>query len=293
MIKNFNFDIVITLLTLIFCFVSPDLLQNSIGGILVLSVGLVHGANDIEILKKQGEASSRLRYSFYYILVVLAGAFAFFFTPALALLIFVVFSAFHFGEQHWENRVKPSVGSSFFYFCYGALIFSLLLYFHQSKVQEVVFAITAVTLPSSIFMVLVVVSVLLTVSIGLVLPSVRSELLFEILLLLLFAFVFANSTLILAFGFYFAVWHSFPSLRSQFSYLYAQQRTLDSIKSYLRESYLYWGAAILSLVGVYIWVDFAEDYVLPLFFSFLAAITFPHVVVMHWMFQSKINKSSS
>ena len=293
MTKILNFEIITTLLISALCFVLSETVQNILGGLLVLSVGIVHGANDIEILKKQSAATSRLNYSLYYILVVMAGVFAFFFLPAIALLCFVVFSAFHFGEQHWENRVKPTEHSTFFYFCYGALIFSLLFFFHQQSVQEVVFTITAFYLPSPIFLGLVSISTVLTLSTGYLLSSVRSLLFLEILLLLLLALLFATSTLILAFGFYFAVWHSFPSLKSQFSYLYTKQSIMGNIKSYLKESYLYWGAAILGLTGVYIWVDFAENYVLPLFFSFLAAITFPHVFVMHWMFQSKKNKSSS
>jgi hypothetical protein len=50
---------------------------------------------------------------------------------------------------------------------------------------------------------------------------------------------------------------------------------------------LYWILALLSLWAVFnFWEIDDEDY-LPLFFSFLAAITFPHAVVMSFLFQSK------
>ena len=42
-------------------------------------------------------------------------------------------------------------------------------------------------------------------------------------------------------------------------------------------------ASLVSLFMVYQYVDFEADYFMPLFFSFLAAITFPHTVVIGLM----------
>ena len=46
---------------------------------------------------------------------------------------------------------------------------------------------------------------------------------------------------------------------------------------------IYWLASLISLYLVYSYVDFEADYFMPMFFSFLAAITFPHTIVMGLM----------
>ena len=65
----------------------------------VLTVGILHGANDLEIISKNYKGKyNRLYFKsiLLYLAVVLLGA-AFFFTlPGLALIIFVLFSSYHF-----------------------------------------------------------------------------------------------------------------------------------------------------------------------------------------------------
>ena len=58
---------------------------------------------------------------------------------------------------------------------------------------------------------------------------------------------------------------------------------LKSFFKYFKSSFIYWIAALVSLFLVYRYVDFKADYFMPLFFSFLAAITFPHTIVIGMM----------
>ena len=110
----------------------------------------------------------------------------------------------------------------------------------------------------------------------------------EILLLLFFILVFSNSTLIYSFSFYFIIWHSLPSLKSQINNLYGDV-SYFSIYKYVKSSILYWLIAIVGLFSCYYFFNIQSNYFLPLFFSFLAAITFPHVIVISLMFQTNKN----
>jgi hypothetical protein len=61
-------------------------------------------------------------------------------------------------------------------------------------------------------------------------------------------------------------------------------------KKYIKASFLYWILALGSLGGVYFFADIPREQFLPLFFSFLAAITFPHAIVMERMFSFNTNQ---
>ena len=83
----------------------------------------------------------------------------------------------------------------------------------------------------------------------------------------------------------FIIWHSLPSLKSQIRFLYEGQVTNPFIK-YLKSGFIYWMFAIIGLIGFYFLGVLPEEQYISVFFSFLAAITFPHVVVMGLMFKS-------
>ena len=287
MIKCFKIEIITTGILLLIGLLLPIKYQNLLGGLLILSLGILHGSNDIQIITKKNIHKNKAITTLYYLGIVLIGGLAFFFFPTLALLSFVLFSAYHFGEQHWEFRLKKSYLSLLFYFVYGSCIFSVLFFFHRAEVQQVVEAITSYRLPSDWFYWALTGSTTLFIILLIGLSENRKYLIFECLLLLAFALFFSYTSLILAFGFYFVVWHSLPSLKSQFEFLYRSTNKVQQILSYIAESIIYWVAAIMGLAGVYLWIDFSADYILPLFFTFLAAITFPHVLVIHWMFRDK------
>jgi Brp/Blh family beta-carotene 15,15'-monooxygenase len=108
----------------------------------------------------------------------------------------------------------------------------------------------------------------------------------ELLYLLLFYVLFQNSSLIWGFAIYFAIWHSLPSLLDQVKFLSGSIKR-QTILDYIKSSLIYW---IMSILGLMLFVYFfkdREELFLTLFFTFLAAITFPHVVVMHRLFDQE------
>ena len=142
--KNYQINILVTIL---FMGLVPLLSVSFVDifwGFGVLTVGILHGANDLEIISKNYKGKfNRLYFKsiLLYLAVVLLGA-AFFFTlPGLALIIFVFFSSYHFGEQHWEDLLPMRPSHFIFYILYGAFIFffkrarltSSIDYFTSSK----------------------------------------------------------------------------------------------------------------------------------------------------------------
>jgi len=276
------------LVTFLFIFLVPlvsDVFIDFLWGFAVLTLGILHGANDLEIISKSFEG--KLNYLYFksilvYILVVLLGAVFFFTLPGLALIIFVIFSSYHFGEEHWEDRLPFSVANFLFYILYGAFLFFLMFSLQYESVEDVIQKISGRSLPFEFFL-------YSTIGLGIALltsmlfnSSSRPHLIKECMTLLLLSGIFYVGSLLFAFAFYFVVWHSLPSLLNQLKFLYGEMN-FKSFQRYLKHSMLYWLASLISLYLVYRFMDFEADYFIPLFFSFLAAITFPHTVVIGMM----------
>ena len=284
----------ITLICIIFAVFFNDSSQNLISFLGIFSFGILHGANDLKIIDKNfGKSQKKFKGFFFlsYILVIILGIGIFYWIPGIALISFVLVSCYHFGEQHLERIVDLNKGKVFFYFTYGAIIFLMLFSIHYSETVKVIFQISGKVLPFTFF----IYSLLIT-SLALIFQALyhfkKSKLLLqEFSLLGLFALLFASSNLLFSFGIYFVVWPSLPSLNSQVKFLYYETCSdKTGYKKYIKASFLYWILALGGLGGVYFFADIPKEQFLPLFFSFLAAITFPHAIVMERMFSINTNQ---
>ena len=282
--NNFSFKLI--LLSSVFCLflslILNELVQNLLIFSGILSFGIIHGANDLLLLKiniNNNDSFISLLIP-YLIMVILSGIF-FYFIPSLALIFFVLFSSYHFGEHQWTIFIdKKEKKLELFYFIYGLFLFSLLFWLNNSEVSEIIFDITGLNIDLKFY------DYLLYFSIGgLLLLSflnfkyLSNQFIVQSFLLILLSIVFYNSSLILSFGIYFVFWHSIPSIIEQSQYIYGSNN-MTSFLNYFKSSFLYW---IISLIGLLLMHYFLKDYqnlLISIFFSFLAAITFPHTLVI-------------
>ena len=269
------------------------------GFFLIFSFGILHGSNDILLI--ESIKSKKASYSFSkilstYLLIVLAAVVVFYYIPIVAMLLFIIFSAFHFGEQHWEhqNLELGRFAKMSFYSIYGNFVLLLLFVFNKSEVIEVVTLITDYKLSETVitygFIFNVIVLGLYMMFLVLKSRSFKQILLKELFFLLIFAIIFKVSTLIWGFTIYFIFWHSIPSLFEQVSFIYGDYNTQNMIK-YCKNALPYW---IISVIGIaLIYFIFKDENVFyALFFSFLAAVTFPHSVIINKMFKNKKTQSN-
>jgi Brp/Blh family beta-carotene 15,15'-monooxygenase len=261
--------------------------QAIIAGFMIFSIGLIHGANDLKLIQNKTQKKSQkifFQTLLLYIFVVLAGVFLFYFLPSFGLFFFVAFSAFHFGEQHLESKVEIDRSPAFkwiLYISYGCALFGLLFTLQWETVHAVIGQISGQYISKQTTELLFFTGFIVFLLVGLFSPSLRKLLFFETLILFLLGLLFVRTTLIFGFGFYFVVWHSIPSVKDQLNFLYPSDN--QAALKYLKSSLPYWVMSIFGLVGVYFLFDVQSAAFLPLFFSFLGAITFPHTVVMGWL----------
>ena len=290
----FKFSIVTSFLGLWITTHVPESFELIFGFILIFTFGMIHGSNDLLIINKILEKSkyySKLSVLTAYLLIVSFAILIFYWTPALALSLFVLFSAYHFGEQHWEHSFSNlnKILKSTFYFSYGLLILYLLFVFNDIGVKSIVYEITGYQLENLYsFPVILILGCFLgaVLAIGIYFNQPSTEIvLTELFSLAVLTIIFASSSLIWGFTIYFILWHSIPSLAEQIKFVYGDFK-LESILKYCKSAAPYW---IISLIGIAVLyaVFSGEKHFYSLFFAFIAAVTFPHAFVMVKMFSKK------
>lgn len=286
-LKKYRFHILTTLMFILASNWLNVWIQLIIALFLIFSLGLIHGANDLQLIREKTQNHSQIFFMkalLLYVFIVLVGIGLFFYLPSFGLLFFVAFSAFHFGEQHLESKIAiHTEGSlkSLIYIAYGCSLFGLLFTLQWVEVHQVIYQISGNFISKKNTETLFYIGLGVFLITGMVTPSLRKWMFFEVLLLLFIGLLFSRVSLILGFGLYFVIWHSVPSMQDQLAFLYPQDA--KSPLKYLRSSAPYWLLSIIGLMGVYFFFDIRSVSFLPLFFSFLAAITFPHTVVMGWL----------
>lgn len=265
-----------------------------LGFILIFSFGILHGSNDILLISYI--SNSKLNYPFFrvlgiYLLTVLSALILFYMLPMLALLLFIIFSAFHFGQQHWGYRDLKMYKyvCHIFYFIYGLLVLQILFTLNTKEVIEVVYSITAYKLEEIFFMFAficnAVVFIILSAYFFFQSKAFKSIIFLEVFHLLIFTIIFKVSTLIWGFTIYFILWHSIPSLFEQVTFIYGDFNK-KNIFNYCKKAFPYW---LISLIGITIiyFLFKGEKMFYAVFFSFIAAVTFPHALVINKMFANK------
>ena len=289
--KYFNFAIVASF----FCLWLDSLLSNNaqiiVGFILILTFGILHGANDLLLIKKidiNKEQISFQKTLLYYIIVVGLGSLLFWIIPWFALLLFIIVSGYHFGEQQWENLEKSSL-FKLFEFTYGLFILMLLFNFNIKEVQEVIQNITSIVVPKNYFTNGLIINSVSLVALGIYysnkLVEFKNRWMLETFYLLVFTVIFRVSSLIWGFAIYFIIWHSIPSIINQINYLNGEV-SWNNFRKYIRSAFLYWIISLIGIATLYLLFKDIEIFN-ALFFSFLAAITFPHVLVIFILFKKK------
>ena len=288
-----KFSIIISFFSLWLCsFVSVEN-QLFIGFAFILSFGILHGSNDIFVLKKillKSENFSFFKILLLYVLFILCCILLFYYFPIVILVLFILFSGYHFGEQQliYLNNKSEASSNLFlqsFQTLYGLLILFLLFEFHNNEVILVISDIAKFRLNPLVitYGLLIIVILFLVFSVQILKTNSNNrKLLFkELFYLIVFSIIFKVSSLIWGFTIYFVVWHSLPSIINQVNFLYGEFSFINFLK-YFKTALPYW---LISLFGLGMFYFFSSELKLfnSLFFSFLAAITFPHVLVIYNM----------
>ena len=275
----------VTIFCMIVSFTTTSLAIDYLAIFGVLTLGILHGANDLKLLQSIRFLRTKSQRFLVYVATVLLFSLILYHLPLIALLFFVLFSCYHFGEQQWIHHFQSKSSSpQFFYFVYGVFLFSMLFWSHTKQTQSIISELSDLQIATISFQYMAYSSVSLCVLYLLLQFSAAKKLIIDVLLQsTIILLLFWTTNLIVSFGTYFIVWHSWPSLQDQTRTLYNKP---NAYFEYLKDAFPYW---IISILGFSLFFVYNEQIglnPLALFFAFLAAITFPHVLVIFGLYQN-------
>jgi Brp/Blh family beta-carotene 15,15'-monooxygenase len=264
-----------------------EVVEDFIAYIMVISVGILHGANDLLILSTKGQKDKKLiKNLFIYIGIILLCVVIYLFSSFVAIVLFVVLSAYHFGEEHLSHKININfVFNAVYFLSYGLFIFALLFYQSMSDVDVIMTELTGRTFSKIQIEITLIVSAIFlsTGSVYLILTKRNDSMLFlrEFLYLVLLFLVFNTSSLILGFAIYFILWHSIPSIIHQIEFISGSLNKRNVI-AYVKKALIYW---VISIAGLLVLYQLLPEIKLlaTVVFVILFAVTAPHTWVMHKM----------
>jgi len=287
-IRNYeNFMIFFTFFLFWISIQFGEVVEDFLAYIMVISVGILHGANDLLILStKERKDKKLIKNLLIYIGIILLCVVIYLLSSFVAIVLFVVLSAYHFGEEHLSHKINVNfVFNAVYFLSYGLFIFALLFYQSMSDVDVIMTELTGRTFSKiQIEFTLIVSAIFLSIgSVYLILMKRNESVLFlrEFLYLVLLFLVFNTSSLILGFAIYFILWHSIPSIIHQIEFI-SGNLNKRNVVAYVKKALIYW---VISIAGLLVLYQLLPEIKIlaTVVFVILFAVTAPHTWVMHRM----------
>jgi len=264
-------------------------------GVFIILVGIPHGALDHLVEKRslagERKSFSMLRFLVKYIAIILAYAALWFITPALSLLVFLLISAWHFGESDMQPAPRHGLWKVAQVFL-GSLVLFFILMREPAYTGDLIARITRESLLATAawqwaaahaaFVYGALTAALFLTGFLAERTQPREWRLSKwahfILVLGLAYFL----PLLPAFALYFGGWHALNTFGHISGYL-GHEKSFGSLwrssMPFTLLSVLFLGAIALIWSGRFSHID-----PLPILFIFIAVITLPHLLVMQKMF---------
>lgn len=258
------------------------LLFDGLAIILLVLIGIPHGANDL-FYRKDGSTAGVIRFLSSYVGVMVLYGLMWWFLPVGALALFLLISIHHFGQSNFEQQqlwYLPSI-------LWGCLLIFAPILLHWEIALKIFSDMIGRPIESSIALEWIYgAGIIGSLFYALVIWRKYSSHT-AILLILQWVLVMTwlyMSPLLSGFIIVFTFWHSGQSLHFQWR---AIQSRLAQQPCGKNELWWTWGGtsvASFAFLGMIHWIWGLS---LPLLFILLSLITLPHVLVMHELYQKQ------
>ena len=299
-----HFLIIATGLIVLIVLAFPHLLTYSYALFLVLivAVGIPHGAIDHIIYFRNKSLSKESRLRFYVQYLGLAGVVALFWflMPLTSFFLFLMVSAYHFGQSQLFYFKGPGLIRHLMYFFWGMLVLSCIIVFNYEECYLIFSSLEWLRIPSWMSIQLWS-AVLGCCSLGLagsllavagVNDSFGRKLFFEMACLGCLILLAYLSNAVLSFSIYFGLWHSLKSLLLEYQTL-RQSKLRFNLSKFILNLVPY---SLLAVGFLALSYTITAQYALGLspymlFIIVISMLTLPHLIIMHDLFERGDSKS--
>ena len=242
-------------------------------------LGIPHGAVDHLLVKEKQKQNIRLTFVISYLSKAFALLLLWLFVPNLALLFFLLYSAWHFGEadmHEWQFKKKRTLNN----WVWGILLLGILLLGHLPETNQILGNMKANTIPLTNKISMAITMVLGIISILWAYWERRLAMFISATILL----VCVQLPLITSFGIYFIGQHSLNGWTHIKKGLH-----LNNKQVFVKALPFNLAAFILFGVLLYYFNSFTSkstlDEWMKTFFIFISCISFPHIIAMNKFYQ--------
>jgi len=256
----------------------------------ILLFGIPHGAIDHIIFFKKRQLT-KLKFYLVYLGLIVGFVLMWHIAPVLSLILFLLISAFHFGESQFEDIKITKVLKNTFFFFWGIALLATLIYYNINELANVtayfddtlafekVYDIKKVTILYYVTNIITIASMILMA----VYKQIKIErLLSEFFLLFLIHITFFLFPFIIGFTLYFVVLHSLKVMQDEIEFFKKDNpkfSILDFLKLLAPYSILsIFFTTILLLLSYYSYIPYSIPF---LSIVIISVITLPHAIVMN------------
>lgn len=256
----------------------------------ILLFGIPHGAIDHIIFFKKRQLT-KLKFYLVYLGLIVGFVLMWHIAPVLSLILFLLISAFHFGESQFEDIKITKVLKNIFFFFWGIALLATLIYYNINELANVtayfddtlafekVYDIKKVTILYYVTNIITIASMILMA----VYKQIKIErLLSEFFLLFLIHITFFLFPFIIGFTLYFVVLHSLKVMQDEIEFFKKDNpkfSILDFLKLLAPYSILsIFFTTILLLLSYYTYIPYSIPF---LSIVIISVITLPHAIVMN------------
>jgi len=272
-------------------------LETIFCAVLIGTFGISHGAIDHYMY---GVKTKKENTKFISIYVLAACSFGvmWLINPDLAFLIFLLISAYHFGQSQFVSySQKIRWPDQLFYLIWGSWLLSVYLYLNS---QEILNSYQASLLKIDLIPILIghtnILIITLSGALGLLFAIQYSkkrlnlqQLFFEFYQLILIVIVFRISSPLLGFTLYFVILHSMRVMQHEYSFLHRKVPNFTT-RSFVKilAPFTLISLAGLALLTILFFVFQIEISIPIIALIFISCLTFPHAFVMDLFYKNKM-----
>ena len=269
------------------------LLYNTLCFVLILLFGIPHGAADHRIYASIRKNANLRKYILKYVLIAIGYMLWWLLMPGKALVIFLVLSAYHFGQEFLEDLHIVSV-KNWESMIWGCILLISPLLIAYSDVKPVLEAISHTALPDiNIFIKIGVIAVMVSMAIAhMVYLRLKnrgsiSQIVSQIQMIALITLLYTFLPFLIAFTLYFIVFHSLNAFHHQFAWL-KSKITSYTLRSFLIDLSIF---SVISVIGLVVFVFILQPEswtaLTSYFFIVIAVLTLPHTLLFDQFYKSR------
>lgn len=271
---------------------------------LILVIGIPHGATDHQLFYSLIKGSKILspahkkRFYPYYVGAMSVYAITWYFFPVFSFILFILISAYHFGQMNAINVEWDSEGlKTGFAIVSGFFILTIPIISHTETAMPVMERMLQIEIPISLpnhilNTAALILGFIYWLFLIIILKSTKAAgtvFLHESFNWFLLFALFYFTPLWMGFSVYFSLWHALPSMRDQIRF-FKQHRAGYKTRHYVFDVMPYTLVSLMALflASLFLPVKTEADQ-LALLFAGISIVTLPHVVLMDFLYRHELH----